>query len=634
VTGAPRTPVPEWQEPLSADHLASIGIRTLHHFHGFIYLAVKDRTAFETYQPFLEGLANTIALTIENKEHERSLKQVNEDLARANENLESLVQERTQELVSTNMALVKEIADRKGAEEALRLSEARLNKAQEIAHVGSWELDLTTDRLTWSDETYRIFGLEPKAFRATYQAFLDAVHPDDRSGVDAAYSGSLREGKDTYEVEHRVVQKSTGEIRHVHEKCEHFRDASHRIIRSVGMVHDITERKGAEEEREKLQAQFLQAQKMESVGRLAGGVAHDFNNMLGVILGHAELAQFGLAPGSPLYDHLQQIHIAAHRSADLTRQLLAFARKQTIAPKVLNLNDAVAGMLKMFRRLIGEDIDLAWIPGKDLWPVKVDPAQIDQVLANLCVNARDAIAGVGKVTLETDKTTFDEAYCTDHKGFLPGRYVMLSVSDDGCGMSKEVLDHVFEPFYTTKSVGQGTGLGLATVYGIVKQNDGFINVYSEPGRGTTFKIYLPSFAGEFMQTREIAAVEPPQGQGEKVLLVEDEAAILSMGQVMLERMGYSVLTAGTPREAIRLAEAHPGRIHLLITDVVMPEMDGRELAARIRGVKPGIKYLFMSGYTANVIAHRGVLDEGVQFIQKPFSIQDLALKVRRALEEA
>jgi CheY-like chemotaxis protein len=282
--------------------------------------------------------------------------------------------------------------------------------------------------------------------------------------------------------------------------------------------------------------------------------------------------------------------------------------------------------------MIGEDIDLVWMPGAGLWPVRIDPSQIDQLLANLCVNARDAIAGVGKVTIETENTVFDEAYCAVHPGFACGEYVLLAVSDDGCGMTKEVLEHLFEPFFTTKEVGQGTGLGLATVYGIVKQNEGFINVYSEPDSGSTFKIYLPRFAGEASKPLAASAVEIPKGRGEMVLLVEDEAAILHVGRTMLERLGYTVLTAATPGEALRQAKAHAAEIQLLITDVVMPEMNGRDLAKMIRDIKPGLKCLFISGYTANVIAHRGVLDEGVHFLQKPFSLKDLAPKVRQALE--
>ena len=354
--------------------------------------------------------------------------------------------------------------------------------------------------------------------------------------------------------------------------------AKRRLESSARLIGEIVERKRAEEEKDALQRQLQQAQKMESVGRLAGGVAHDFNNMLSAILGHAELAMMQYSPSEPLQDDLKAIKRAAQRSADLVRQLLAFARKQTVAPIILDFNATVSGMLKMLRRLIGEDIDLVWMPAAGLWPVKIDPSQIDQLLANLCVNARDAIAGVGKITIETENTAFDEAYCAVHPGFTCGEYVMLAMSDDGCGMNKEVLDHLFEPFFTTKEVGKGTGLGLATVYGIVKQNEGFINVYSEPDKGTTFKIYLPRFVGEAVVPTAISKAETPKGHGEMVLLVEDEAVILNVGRTMLERLGYTVLTASTPGEALRQTEAHAAEIRLLITDVIMPEMNGRELA--------------------------------------------------------
>ncbi|MHB8091882.1 MAG: PAS domain S-box protein [Syntrophales bacterium] len=397
-----------------------------------------------------------------------------------------------------------------------------------------------------------------------------------------------------------------------------------KIVSYVIVSRDITEHI-------RLSEQLQQAQKMEAVGRLAGGVAHDFNNMLGVIIGHAEMALEKIGPGHPFYDDFNDILKAAERSADLTRQLLAFARKQTVSPVVLDLNVTVEGMLKMLRRLIGENIDLAWLPGADLPLVWMDPVQIDQMLANLCLNARDAIAGVGRLTIETGKTTFDNEYCAEHAGFVPGEFALLAVSDDGCGMDKGTLENIFEPFFTTKGLRQGTGLGLATVYGIVKQNGGFVNVYSEPGQGTTFKIYLPRHAGQFIEPPEKISGDIRQGGGETVLLVEDESVNLELGKIMLESFGYSVLAAGSPGEALRLAEEHAGEVDLLMTDVVMPEMNGRELAGRLQALYPGLKCLFMSGYTANVIAHNGVLDEGVHFLQKPFSRQGLAEKVRTAL---
>lgn len=338
-------------------------------------------------------------------------------------------------------------------------------------------------------------------------------------------------------------------------------------------------------------------------------------------------------PGDPLHADLVEIFTAAKRSTDITRQLLAFARQQPIAPKIIDLNDTIESMLKMIRRLIGEDIDLAWLPGSELWPVKIDPTQVDQVLANLCVNARDAIAGVGKVTIETKNISFDEAYCADHAGFVPGEYVLLAVSDDGRGMAPETLDKIFEPFFTTKGVGKGTGLGLATVYGIVKQNNGFINVYSEPEKGTTIKIYLFRHTGQaVVEAHRESTLEIPLSRGETVLLVEDDGSILKLGKRILEELGYVVLSATSPSEAMSLAEEHAGEINLLITDVVMPVMNGRELSEQLQLLYPNLKILFMSGYTANVIVHRGVLEEGVCFIPKPFSKKDLAVKVREVLD--
>lgn len=404
-----------------------------------------------------------------------------------------------------------------------------------------------------------------------------------------------------------------------------------KTVRTVEF-RDLTEVKRAEEERKKLEAQLAQAQKMESVGRLAGGVAHDYNNMISVILGYTELALGKVDPSDALHANLTEIHKAAKRSSDITRQLLAFARKQTIAPKVYDLNKIVEHMFKMLRHLIGEDIHLDWIPRSGLWSVKIDPTQMEQVLANLCVNARDAITGVGEITIETRMVTVDKAFCADHPGLNPGQFVLLTVSDNGCGMNKETLAHIFEPFFTTKDATQGTGLGLATVYGIVKQNNGFINVHSEPGKRTRFEIYLPRHTGEAEEILTESEAEISPGSGERVLLVEDEPAIRKMCQNILETLRYQVFCADTPQEALRLAGEDNGDIHLLITDVVMPGMNGRDLAKTMNDTHPETQTLFMSGYTADVIANRGVLEEEVQFIQKPFSIKDFSAKVRETLK--
>ncbi len=399
----------------------------------------------------------------------------------------------------------------------------------------------------------------------------------------------------------------------------------------LSSINDITKQKQAEREKAKLKNQLTQVQKLESIGQLAGGVAHDYNNALSVIIGFTDLVMARLDPSGELYADLGEVMSAAKRSTDITRQLLAFARKQTVSPQVLDVNENLQSTLKMLHRLIGEDIDLAWIPGAEVWQVKIDPSQVDQIMANLCINARDAIDGVGKVTIETKNIIFDQKYCDDHLGFVPGEFVMIAVSDDGVGIAPEIMDRIFEPFFTTKEVGKGTGLGLATVYGITKQNNGFINVYSEHEKGTTIKIYLPRHMGQTVPANDDINLKLPISNGEIVLLVEDETSILKLGERMLKELGYSVLSSTSTTMAIKLAAEHVGEINLLITDVVMPEMNGRELSERLRGQYPNIKTLFMSGYTANVIAHRGVLDEGVNFMPKPFSKQDIAFKVREAL---
>ena len=514
-----------------------------------------------------------------------------------------------------------DVTESKRVHEELRQSEARFKDIFDHAPVGYHELDAEgrVIRVNRTELEMLGYSVEEMLGRHVWEFVEDKELSSQRVRAKLAGAVPLQQ---SYE---RIYLKKDGTpiVVVVQERLVRGNDGT--ITGILTTVQDITERKRAEDE-------LRQAQKMESVGRLAGGVAHDFNNMLGVILGHAELALEQVDREQPIHSDLTEIQAAATRSAGLTRQLLAFARKQTIAPKVLDLNETVGSMLTMLRRLIGEDIALRWQPGANLWPVKVDPSQIDQILTNLCINARDAIADVGKVTIETGNRTVGEDECADHPGFVPGAYVRLVASDDGCGMDKDTHAHLFEPFFTTKEMGKGTGLGLATVYGIVKQNDGFIYVYSEPGQGTTFTIYLPRHVGkaERAQTDDLAK-STARGH-ETILLVEDEPSILKLTTTMLERQGYIVLAAHTPGEAIRLAAEHAGQIDLLMTDVIMPEMNGRDLAKNLLGCYPDLKRLFMSGYTANVIAHHGALDAGVSFIQKPFSVKELAAKVRETLD--
>ncbi|MCP3941240.1 MAG: response regulator [Desulfobacteraceae bacterium] len=522
-----------------------------------------------------------------------------------------------------------DITEIKRMQLAFLKSESLLCEAQRLAHIGHWELDLQTEQLLWSDEIYRIFEICPSEFEASYEAFLRVIHPDDRKLVNKVYTESVK-NKEPYVIDHRLLFLD-GRIKFVQERCRTYYDDKGKPVRSLGTVQDITERKLVEEENKQLQVKFVQAQKMESVGRLAGGVAHDFNNMLCVILGHLDLVFDQIDSTHPLYSTLEQIQKAGQRSANLTRQLLAFARQQPIAPIILDLNCIVDDMLKILNRLLGEDIDLAWIPAADLGQVRLDPTQVDQILANLCVNARDAIVGVGKITIETQNFVFGEEYCVQNPGFFPGAYVMLAVSDNGCGMDQETLSRLFEPFFTTKKLGTGTGLGLATIYGIVKQNDGFINVYSEQGRGATFRIYLPQYEGECEEDLVEDVSQPIQIGTETILVVEDEIMILNFCSKMLEKFGYRVLTADNPADALRLAKKHGEDIDLLITDVVMTQMSGSDLASKLVANFPGLKILYMSGYTANVIAHHGILEDGIIFLQKPFAAKELAAKVRAAM---
>ena len=426
-----------------------------------------------------------------------------------------------------------------------------------------------------------------------------------------------------------ILRNSMGADRWVSVNAAPIRDEKGTVIAGIMVFHDITNRKQAEEDKEHLQEQLLQSQKMESVGRLAGGVAHDFNNMLQVIIGNASLAM-DLAPSGDFRNCIDEIHKAAEHSADLTKQLLAFARKQIVSPKVLDLNQAVSQSVNLLRRLIGENIDLVWIPGLNVWPVMMDLTQLDQVLTNLTVNARDAIKETGSITIETSNVVLDENFSHTHAESIPGKYVMLVVSDSGIGMSKDTQAHLFEPFFTTKDLKKGTGLGLATIYGIVKQNNGIINVYSELGKGTTFKIYLPRAEVEFESAEQRKPPIALHGT-ESILMIEDEEQVLKFGQRVLSQHGYKVYTAGSPGEALALVSKEKVSIDLMITDVIMPTMNGKELMQQISEKQPGIKCLFMSGYTANVIAHHGVLDDGIAFLQKPFSVQALTEKVREVL---
>jgi two-component system cell cycle sensor histidine kinase/response regulator CckA len=469
---------------------------------------------------------------------------------------------------------------------------------------------------------------------------FDFIHPDDLVSTKQAFALWLESEKMIFSFENRQVSID-GKVCEMAWSTHTEHDNEGKVCGFASTARDITEHKYYEEERNKLENQLHQSQKMKAVGELAGGVAHDFNNMLGVILGHAEIARLKLESSSHITSNLEEIIKASKHSADLTRQLLTFARKQSIEPRVLDLNQSVTAMFAMLKRLIGENIRLTFDQDAELWPVKVDPSQVDQILANLCVNARDAVNGIGKIIIKTSNYNTEDYNAeksppTQSSTTLvlpPGPYVQITVSDNGAGIENDVLPHIFEPFYTTKAIGQGTGLGLSTVFGAVKQNGGFIEVLSEFKQGAVFNIYFPRVNGAVSQDEVLALNQSHYGT-ETVLIVEDEGSLLDIETNILEHNGYNVLSAST----VGLAEAHAheyaGQIDLLLTDVIMPEMNGRELSEKLITISPGMKVLYMSGYTADIIATHGVISDDVQFLQKPFSIESLSSKVREVLDAA
>ena len=515
------------------------------------------------------------------------------------------------------------ITARKMAEDALRESEARFRLFYEQAPVPYHALDAEGRILAVNDAWLQTLGYTREALMGSY--FVNFLADDGPVLFQEAFEKMKTTGE-CHGLQLALTAKDNSQV-HASFEGRVSHDPKDDNLNSHWVFVNVTERKLLEE-------QFLHAQKMESVGRLAGGVAHDFNNMLNVILGHAEMAMQHTDADNAIQNDLKQILDAAQRSANLTRQLLAFARKQTVSPVPLQLNEALSNMHRMLQRLIGEDIDLVWKPGHPLWPVKIDPSQLDQILANLAVNARDAIAGSGRLTVETANVTLDETHQTQHPNYAPGDYVKLTVSDTGIGMDAYVRDHIFEPFFTTKGLTKGTGLGLATIYGIVTQNGGFIDVHSAPGKGTAFDIFLPrSETAPKSTTEQAQAPRKASGGTEAVLLVEDEPAILNLAKAVLTKNGYTVTTALSPAEALEIFERHEQPIDILISDVVMPGMNGNELRERIVARCPNIRVLFMSGYTADAIAQQGLLEEGIHFLQKPFMARSLLQKVREVLDE-
>ena len=647
-----------------------------------------------------------------------------------------------------------DISAQKQVEESLRRNERRLAEAQRLAHVGSWELDLATGVTSWSDEQYRIYGVDPASFTPTYENFFNLVHPDDRARVQEEQDRAMYEQR-PFRGQHRAIRQD-GSIRTIHFECEVVSNDRGEPVRIVGTVQDITEQREAEgairelaaiveasqdaifsktldgsiiswnagaqrmygysademrgrsvtvlvpedrlEEHSRMmetirrgghvesidterltregrrihvsislspitdpagnvisasiiarditqhkQAEealrssdelLRQAMKMEAVGRLAGGVAHDFNNLLTVILGSAQLFELNHGMNSPGSGEIEEIRKAANRASGLTQQLLAFSRRQVLEPRILDLNMVVGDTLKMLRRLIGEDVEILVRHDTALGRVLADPGQMEQVILNLAVNARDAMPSGGTLTIETRNADLDASLSDQGRDIVPGRYVVLAVTDTGCGISRENQTHLFEPFFSTKEHGKGTGLGLAMVFGVVKQSGGYICVSSEIGRGSTFKIYLPRVNGVSPTARPEKTEDRARGGTETVLLVEDEEQVRRISRRCLEISGYHVLEAENGVDALMKAGSHEGRIDLVVTDVVMPRMGGRELAERMTKLRPLARVLFVSGYTDDAIVHHDVERARLDFLQKPFTHESLARKVREVLDRA
>jgi PAS domain S-box-containing protein len=515
------------------------------------------------------------------------------------------------------------VHERTLAEQALRETEERTRFALGAARTGVWEIDLASDRVTWSDTMAAVFGLSAERVPGTRTAFLDLIHVDDRSGVSDAMAQAIRDRRD-FAVDFRTVC-ADGSL--------HWVDVRSRVVcesnvpvRLLGTAIDFTERKSLED-------QLRQAQKMEAIGQLAGGVAHDFNNLLTAIRGYADLVSDGLGPEHALRPDVREIVKAADRASSLTRQLLAFSRKQVLEPVLVDINSLVAASSDLLRRVIGTHIELVTNLAPNLAPIFADATQLDQIVMNLAVNARDAMAGGGRLSIETASVELDESSVLRDADVRPGRYVMLAVTDTGSGMSEETRRRLFEPFFTTKEQGRGTGLGLATVYGIVKQSGGYIWVYTEPGHGTTIKVYFPEAEGVADTDRLERPLQTPAGGTEKVLLVEDEEAVRFLTRTMLERKGYSVIDVASPMQAEATFRTRRDWIDLLITDVIMPGASGPVLFENLVKHAPGLKVLYMSGYTGDTVVQNGRIDSGIAFLQKPFTAEGLARKVREVLDQ-
>jgi PAS domain S-box-containing protein len=549
------------------------------------------------------------------------LRELAQRLREAKESLEIRVAQRTRELETANRELHAEILIRRQAEEALRESEQVFRTLVENLPVKVFIKDRESVYLCCSPGYARDLGIEAREIRGKTDHDFYAGELAEKYRAD---DRRIMKGASGEEIEEEYCVG--GERLWVHTIKTPLFDESNVVTGVLGVFWDVTERKRLEE-------QLRQSQKMEAIGALAGGIAHDFNNLMTAVIGYSDLLKMRMQRDDPLLGDLDQIRRAGERAASLTGQLLAFSRKQVLQPQVLDINHVISDTEKMLRRIIGEHIDLVTIPGAALGRVSADPNQVQQVLLNLAVNGRDAMPRGGKLTIETGNVYLDGACARRRVDVEPGAYVLLAVSDTGCGMDAETVSHIFEPFFTTKEKGRGTGLGLATVYGIIKQSGGHIWVYSEPGKGSTFKIYLRRLdKSAASEAGPSCAWEGALPGTETVLLVEDDEQVRNMAKKGLSLHGYDVIAAGNGEEALKVLEAHEGPVRILVTDVVMPGLSGGELALRIASTHPEMKILYVSGYTDSAIVHHGVLEAGVSFLQKPFTPGALARKVREVLD--
>jgi PAS domain S-box-containing protein len=524
-----------------------------------------------------------------------------------------------------------DVTELKQAEEASRKFEERYRTVSRATNDVIWDWDLVTNEVEWNDTLYEAFRYEKGMCVNTSQWWYDHIHPEDRDRVVIGIHTVIDSGEQYWMDEYRF-ERGDGSYAFVYDRGFVIHNERGTSVRMIGSMLDLTERRRAEEALRESEEKLRQSQKMESIGRLAGGIAHDFNNLLTAIIGYSDLTIEALRENDPLQKNILEIRKASERAAELTHKLLAFSRRQMLQPRVIDLNMVVSDMDRILRRLLGEDVDLITQLDPEVGKVKADPGQIEQVIINLAVNARDAMPVGGKLLIETSNVELDAYYALNNSDATPGSYVLMTFSDNGTGMDEATMENIFEPFFTTKEVGKGTGLGLATVYGIVRQSEGHIHVDSEVDRGTTFRIYLPRVTEEAEIIRASAPVQNDYYGTETILLAEDDEIVRKMAQMILEKNGYKVLTAANGHEALLIFEQYKGPIDLLLTDVVMPKMSGYTLAERLTAFRPEMLVLYMSGYAEDAISRHRTMNEANNFIEKPFTLEALARKMRRVLD--